>query len=125
MHSRIYERIIEEWCSATGMEPWPAEAEVTVTIEGTPVAIVYDGEHAPSSLNFFIDTGWACSPDEFGNLLARNIQLAPGCGHFALHPDTGNVLYRTSLELAEGVDGASLPEWLCDRAAEARIRLQH
>jgi hypothetical protein len=124
MSAVIYERVIAEWCNATGMTPWAADAHMHVELEGTTVGLVFAEDVNPQVLNVYFDLGTMDFPDMNQFLLLMNIPVdTPGGGCYALHPETGSVVYRMGLELNDALDGASLPEMLYQCLLQSRARL--
>ncbi len=119
-----YQRLITEWCAATGMPVWPPNEDKHVEIDETLVGLIPGGADEPDALHIYIDLGRYEAPDMYPSLLEANLSPAPGePGCFCLHPLTGSVVYRTSRKLDHSTDGALLPQQLQALIAGARHRL--
>lgn len=125
MSIQHYPRIIEEWCSKTGMEPWDIDANANVEIEGTTVGLIYSSEESPETLHAYIDLGPAEYPDIHKTLLELNVEeVSQGNGYFGIHPESGMVVYRVDLRLTDETDGGKLPEelWSYTQSGLERLR---
>ena len=110
MRSEHYERVIHEWCSATGMPPWGVEEDQHVEIDDTLVGLIPGGADDPDGLHIYIDLGRYDAPEIWPGLLEANVPLADDSGCFGLHPLTQSVVYRTRRQLDSHTDGARLPQ---------------
>ncbi|MGE0331367.1 MAG: CesT family type III secretion system chaperone [Ramlibacter sp.] len=124
MNAQTYSRVITEWCEATGMQPWAADADMHIDIESTTVGLLYDETVSPNALHIYIDLGHMELPDLHRRLLELNMSLdSPHSGCFALHPEAGSLVFRAAIELSDDTDGATLPQHIADMIAAARAPL--
>jgi len=105
-----YRRVIQQWCAVTGMQPWEPDSDMHVDINDITVGLIYDSERCPDRLHVMADLGAFEFPDLATNMLKMNMLVNPEVSsYFALHPDTGNAVYRLDLSLTHETDGAMLP----------------
>lgn len=124
MNEQTYSRVISEWCEATGMQPWATDADMHINIENTTVGLLYDETVSPGALHVYIDLGHLDLPDLHRQLLEFNMSLdSPHGGCFALHPETGGLVYRAAIALSDDTDGSALPQHIADLIAAARAPL--
>lgn len=125
MISDHYPRVIQEWCTATGMETWGARDDMHVEIDDTLVGLIHGGENEPDDLHIYIDLGHLELPELHRALLEQNAQIeSEDHGCFALHPLTNSIVYRTSLHLTADTNGATLPQELNHLIHTVRTRLE-
>ncbi len=111
MHREHYGRVIQEWCSVTGMTAWSEDEDKHIEIDGVVCGLLPGDEAEPDRMHLFIDLGQHDSAGLHRHLLEQNARLGEadhGC--FGLHPVTGSIVYRTSFNLTLNTDGAQLPE---------------
>jgi len=124
MSVEVYGRVIQEWCGATGMTPWEPAEDMNVEVDGTVVGLIYNGDLDPGTLHLYFDLGHLEYPDLHKTLLQANALIEPdGHGYFALHPESGSVVYRSDLALTEQTSGSALPELLGSLLDVARQRV--
>ena len=123
MSTDSYRRVIDQWCDSTGMMPWAIDADMQIDVENTTVGLLYDPESAPAALCAYIDIGLTDSPGLHKRLLELNARLGtPDRGYFALHPTSGEAIYRINIVLSDEVNGAELPVFLATAIESARAR---
>lgn len=125
MSSEHYSRVIQEWCTATGMPTWSEHEDMHVEIGDTLVGLIHTDTGASDALHVYIDLGHLELPELHRTLLEQNV--APqfsdqGC--FGLHPLTSSIVYRTTIILTENTNGASLPQELNQLIDSIRERLE-
>lgn len=126
MNTLTYNRVISEWCEATGMQPWAPDADMHIDIEDTTIGLLYDEDVSPQTLHVYIDLGHLQLPNLHQQLLEFNMALdGPQAGCFALHPGTGSLVYRAPIPLSDETHGATLPQYIADLIAAVRARLLH
>lgn len=124
MNAQTYSRVINEWCEATGMQPWAPDADMHIDIENTTVGLLYDEHASPNALHVYIDLGHMELPDLHRQLLEFNMLLdSPHGGCFALHPHSGSLVYRAAIALSDDTNGAALPQHIAGLIATARAPL--
>ena len=111
-----FSRVIGEWCTAAGIA-CPPSAPMHFDMAGTVVAFVHEPERAPDALYILCDLGAFDFPDLHRHLLRQNGLFETEMdGYFALHPQSGNVVYRTRVPLDARTHGrellASLPGFI-------------
>lgn len=125
MNAKTYTRVIHEWCETTGMQPWAPDANMHIDMENTTIGLLYNETVSPGALHVYIDLGHKNLPDLHRQLLELNMALdSPYGGCFALHPETGSLVYRAAMALSDETDGSALPQHIADLIAAARAPLQ-
>jgi len=110
-----YRRVIQEWCDATGMQPWEPESDMHVDINDTTVGLIYDAEIAPDTLHAMADLGSFNFAGIETNMLKLNMLINPETScYFELHPESGNAVYRIDVPLTPETNGATLPEHIAN-----------
>ena len=126
MRSDHYPKVIQEWCKATGMQPWGEREDVHVEIDDTLVGLIHGGENESDDLQIYIDLGHLELPELYRSLLEQNVQIeSDKHGWFAIHPVTNSIVYRASLHLTADTNGATLPHELNQLIHSARTRLEN
>ena len=121
---RTCERVIEEWAAATGMPAWPIEEDMHVDIDGTLVGLVHGGSASPQTLHVYIELGSQDSPGLHRKLLELNMTVdAREAGCYCIHPQSGAIVYRSSMHLDENASGSELPARIAGLIDGARARL--
>lgn len=124
MPAYLYERVIQSWCEATGMSPWPLDAQQHIELDGHTVGLLYDAGQ-PLHLDVLFELGHVGGTDLAHELLELNARVdLPHGGCYALHPGAGTVVYRLRLALTEDLDGATLPLLLNEALQQARQLLR-
>ena len=124
MRRQHYDRVIREWCAATGMPPWNEDNDKHIEIDGTICGLIPGGEDEPDVMHVLIDLGPEDDAGLYRYLLEQNTPLGNadhGC--FGLHPVTGSVIYRACFHLSASTDGTQLPEKINELIESARDRL--
>jgi hypothetical protein len=124
MRRQHYDRVIREWCAATGMPPWNEDDDKHIEIDGTICGLIPGGEDEPDVMHVLIDLGPEDDAGLYRYLLEQNTPLGNadhGC--FGLHPVTGSVVYRACFHLSTSTDGTLLPEKIYALLESARDRL--
>ena len=81
----------------------------------TVVGLIYDEELAPRILCLHLDLGRVEQVDLYRELLEANMLIAaPETGYFAVHPNSGSIVYRVNLPLTSDVDGGHLAGVILD-----------
>ena len=124
MRGENYTRVIQEWCSTTGMLAWADRNDKHVEIDDAVVALVPGGDNEPECLHVLIDLGHYDFPDLQRSLLEHNVPLdSPGHGCLGIHPTTGSVVYRVMLNLGSETNGHVLPHHISQLIQKARALL--
>ncbi|HSY28219.1 MAG TPA: CesT family type III secretion system chaperone [Burkholderiaceae bacterium] len=119
-----YRRVIQEWCDASGMSPWATDANMHVDINDTTIGLIYAADQAPDTLFVFVDLGVFEHPDLHRHMLELNMLIDPNKnGQFALHPESGGVVYRVDLPLTQELNGAAMPQQIAAMVDQARSLL--
>jgi len=106
------------------MAAWDPAEDMNVEVDGTVVGLIHDGDLDPGTLHLYFDLGYLEYPDLHKTLLQENARIEPDAGgYFALHPESGSVVYRAELSLTEQTSGSALPELIASLLAGARQRL--
>lgn len=115
MSSTEFERVMTQWCCATGHRHVSGRRTLTTDVDGVPLEFVHGGASAPDTLFAFLDFGYALSDDIYQRLLEFNAPIAPPAhGYFALHPVLQTVIFRVNVPLDARTDGGRL--WRAFRA---------
>lgn len=123
MGNEHYQRIIAEWCKATGMPAWSPAEDKHLEINDTLVGLIPGNTDHPDALHIYIDLGRYDADDIYSHLLEANLPLdASDRGCFGLHPLTRSVVYRTERQLDADTDGATLARQLEALIATVRLR---
>lgn len=126
MSSEHYSRVIQEWCTATGMQAWVEHNDMHVEIGNTLIGLIHGGAQAPDALHIYIDLGHLTLPELYRSLLEQNVLLqSDDDGCFGLHPLTQSIVYRINLHLTADTNGATLPQKINRLIHSARARLEH
>jgi len=124
MHRQHYGRVIQEWCTVTGMPPWNEDDDKHIEIDGLVCGLIPGGDEEPDLMHLLIDLGPHDSAGLYQYLLEQNVPLGTtdhGC--FGLHPVTGSVVYRASFRLGIDTDGTQLPSKISALIGSVRDRL--
>ncbi len=125
MLNEHYPRVIQEWCSATGMQVWAEHDDMHVEIDDTLIGLIHGGENEPDDLHIYIDLGHLELPELYRVLLQENARIeSEDHGCFAIHPLTNSIVYRTSMHLTAETNGATLPQELNQLVHTVRTRLE-
>ena len=123
MSRENFRNVIDGWCRATGMQPWPADVDMNVDIDGVTTGLIYDEERAPHVLHVLSDLGHYEAAGLHRKLLELNAEIEFEHGvYFALDASRGSVVLRMTVALAEDVDGAELPQKISE-AMRCRTQL--
>lgn len=124
MSTQRYGDLMDQWCAATGMQPWPIDEIHHVEVDGVTVALVHDAQADPDTLHLYIDLGVFDSPDVVTHTLRQNMIVDPfGGGYFAQNPENGTMIYRQGLPLHRVNDGAELTQIIHQLTQVARRRM--
>lgn len=124
MSAELYKAVIDQWCEATGMQPWPVDDDANIDIDGTTTGLLYDAQRSPRTLHVLSDLGAYEHPDMPRYLLELNAEIEPEHGgYFAIHPTSGHVVFRLEVALADLPDGGILPSLIHTALGLARGRL--
>ena len=126
MSTANYLRVIQQWCDATGMTPCVSwRVDTHIDIADTTVGLVHDARTSPDFLHVYFDLGQWEFPKIFTGVSCKTTwsSTRAATAYFGLHPETGSIVYRLSIALTVGTDGASLPDVLAEASDVARQRL--
>lgn len=124
-HQDLFRRVVTQLCEAVGLARPSADEDFHFELDGHVVALLHHPEVRPELLHICADLGPMQTRDLHRSLLELNVPLAGGDGGcFGLHPATGSVVYRTSLQLTADLDGAGLPGWIHEIVSGALARSQ-
>jgi hypothetical protein len=118
------DRVIQEWCAATGTDAWSADEGHYGFIGDTAVCINIDSLEHPPVMRVLCDLGPIDVPDLDRRLLTLNFfedSLVQGC--FGIEPQSGHVMYRLDIALQPDIHGADIPEHIDVSIEMARSRV--
>ena len=121
MFANHFERVIAQWCAASGLEPWKAGEDIHMDIDGCVVGIA-SLPVAPDVLQVYVDLGaTAQDADAARALMRENFSTDGAGGFFAWHPE-GRLIYRVQVPLDENASGDGLAALLREAVRLGRVR---
>ncbi len=123
-----YDDLILDLCAAVGTGPWNAvAASQGLQLNGRDVEIGYVPEVDPDTLLLSVKLGHVETPHLPYHLLVQNhysLGHLPGDGFFAVHPVSGEVLYKRNVRLDHELTGRRLAEELVALVTVAESRFE-
>ena len=117
------DRVIREWCAATGMEAWGVGEKQYVRIDDAAVCLTVEAAE-PSAMRILCDLGPIDDPEGERKLLMLNFFDDPHVpGFFGMDPESGHAIYRQDVPLQPDIGGGDIPEHIAVSMEVVRSRL--